>query len=96
MNEIKFIITKDRRHFKSNFYDHSIIAIKNDYKPGDILETGLIIDHKIIILECYNPLHLEKIKHTKFIEDDVNLYIKILEARRLSSLYCYGITKEGD
>jgi hypothetical protein len=96
MNETKFIITKDRKHFKSNFNDHYIIGSLNNYLVKDIIETGLIIDHKIIILECYHKKHLDKIRYSKFILQDVMDYTRILLARRLGSQYSYGIIKEGD
>jgi hypothetical protein len=99
--ETKFIITKDLKHFKSDIQDHFIIANSNGYKTKDIIETGLILDKKLIILECYNNKHLQKIKYTnRFILNEVNTYINLINARSIESKYKYNrlLTglKEGD
>ena len=103
MIEKKYIITKDLKHFKSETSDHFYIAKNNGYDITDVIETGLFVDGKIHILECYNQKHLEKIKHTdRFIANDVNDFLneltnrRILKARQAETLYKYGYTRQGD
>lgn len=98
----KFIITKDYRHFTSDIFDHNIIASKNGYSIKDIIITGLIIDKRLIILECYNQKHLDKIKDTnRFMLKDVNNFQdKLIKTRQIESKYrynkCLTGLKDGD
>lgn len=99
MIETKFIITKDRKHFKSDTFHHLEIAREYNYKKlDDILETGLIIGNKIFILECQDQRHL--IKHTRQYIGNVlyklnpncfDIQLKQwLKARELESHYYYS------
>ena len=105
MRDIKFIITKDLKHYKSEYKDHYIIARDNGYDVKDILESGLIVDSQLYILECYAVNHRVKIsKGKKFIANDVNKYLnelteyRILKARQAESRlkYKYSGLPEGD
>jgi len=108
MTETKFIITKDLRHFKSDYLHHSQIARARGYTPDDILETGVIIDTKIFILET-EPEHLRKhldryIGNVLYSLNPNCFDIKLkewLRGRELESQLYYskrplGILKEGD
>jgi len=98
MRTVKYLITVDRRHFKSETEDHYLIAEHNGLKPFETIEYGLIVDSKVIVLECSNERHLNKIKTTeKYILNEVNRYENILKARTAETLYKYNCySKEGD
>jgi len=109
MRDIKFIITKDHKHFKSESQDHYIIAKHNGYEPSDIIEAGLVIDNKFYILECYEPSHKAKIEHFNSnlkagIWQDVNKYsneltaYRVLKARECENniKYAFAGLKQGD
>jgi hypothetical protein len=105
MRDIKFIITRDLKHFKSEYSDHYIIARHNGYDIKDILETGMLCGGKFYVLECQEPSHREKLSHSdKYIANDVNKYLneltayRVLKARECESKlkYQYAGLKEGD
>jgi hypothetical protein len=62
MKELKYIITKDLKHFKSDTLHHYEIAKANNYNPDSIIESGLFIDKQLFILESINQAHLLKHK----------------------------------
>jgi hypothetical protein len=92
MKELKYIITKDFKHFKSDWLHHSTIARDNGYNERDIIEAGLFLEGKIYILECYNQKHIIK-RQTHYIGNALNEYQDLrlkqwLSGRELeSSLY---------
>jgi hypothetical protein len=104
--DIKFVITKDLKYFKSETADHYIIAKENGYDIKDILESGLIAGGKFYVLECQEPKHREKLLHSdKYIANDVNKYLeeltnhRILKAREVETALKYkvaGRLGEGD
>jgi hypothetical protein len=101
--ETKFIVTKDGKHFKSQTCDHYLIARDNGYDIKSIVETGMIVDSRLVVFECYNGQHLQKIKHTdKFIQNDINNFLeeltnrRILKAREVESMYMYKTERQGD
>jgi len=108
MNEYKFIITKDLRHFKSDILHHYDIAINNGYDFTDILESGLFIEGQIFILESQNRKHLLKHKGIylgNILQDSQSegevlrlLASSWLRGRALESqlYYSKGIIREGD
>lgn len=105
MRDIKFIITKDGKHFSSEYSDHYIIARDNGYDVRDIIECGLFAGGKMFVLECQEPKHREKLTHTdKYILNDVNRYLADLTAYRVQKArecesraqYSYAGLKEGD
>ena len=94
---LKYIITKDLKHFKSEVHDHQVIALKHGYSPNDIVETGSIDDHVLRVWECYNAKHRNKIYYTKFIALEIERYTAVLQARAIETRKVYGITnREGD
>lgn len=96
MREIKFIIALKYgkiRHFKSTWLCHDTIARDNGIDAWQgILETGLIIQHRIIILEC------KDIKHRQKRIEKTSIDKQLLRAREIESLYSYKYAglKEGD
>lgn len=58
--EKKFIITKDGKHFKSDWLHHQTIARDNGYSEKDVIEAGIILDKQMIIVECTNQKHIGK------------------------------------
>lgn len=71
--ETKFIITKDGKHFKSDWLHHYTIARDNGYSERDILECGMFLDGTMFILECQKELHLFKHKNN-YIGNALNQY----------------------
>ena len=100
MREIKFIITADKKHYKSDCEDHQIIAKRHGYNIKDIIETGIIIEHRLFVLECYNTEHRCKICNSKFILTEVNKYAEELQnwqkSREAQSRYMYRRVLDGD
>lgn len=45
------------RHFKSDCKDHDIIARDYGYTSKDIVEKGIIVDGKVMVLECVSSKH---------------------------------------
>jgi hypothetical protein len=58
--EVKFIITKDGKHFKSDWLHHQTIARDNGYSEKDVIEAGMILDGQMFIIECNNQKHIGK------------------------------------
>jgi hypothetical protein len=105
MAELKFIIVKDRqsnklKHYFSDWLCHDTIARDNNYDYREVIEAGMIIDNKIIILDCIDKKH--KDKHYKNVFDNrIEFYSQLwIKARQVESSYLYNknITglKEGD
>jgi len=111
MKELKYIITKDLKHFKSNTLHHWELARARGYNPQDIIEAGIFIDSQLFILEGTNQAHLLKHK-TIYLGNVLNdkeaentalnkLAVNWLKGRELESQLYYskrplGILKEGD
>ena len=73
MKELKFIIVLNKgklKHYK-DVSEHNIILKRNGYTQSQLIETGIIIDKHIYILECKNSLHSKKIKYNKSVYNDV-------------------------
>jgi hypothetical protein len=91
---IKYIIVKKEgklKHYKSDIYSHNDIASDNGIIYfNDIIEKGLIIDNKPLILECSIVSHNKKHYYDKLSFDP-----SILRARQLESSYIYGINYKG-
>jgi hypothetical protein len=87
-NEKKFIIVKKYnriQHFvfpASQFHDN--FAHDNGFYHNDVLETGLIRNKRIVIVECRVKEHLPRIVN-KSLFSDVEL-----RARELDTLYAYS------
>lgn len=102
--ENKFIITKDGKHFKSDWKHHYTIARDNGYNVSDIIEAGIILDKEMFILECQKEAHL--LKHQeKYIGNALNKYqdkrlASWLKGRELESQLYYSKSviglREGD
>jgi len=93
---IKYIIAvKDGhlRHYKSDWLSHDTIARDNGVDCWNgIIERGLLIDCKPLILECSIASHNQKHYNDKLAFDP-----SILRARQAESIYAYGgYLKEGD
>lgn len=93
---IKYIIAiKDGqlRHFKSGYQSHSQIeTAQGIISYQDVIERGLLIDCKPLILECSIASHSQKHYHDKLAFDP-----SILRAREAEALYQYGRPlNEGD
>jgi hypothetical protein len=92
---VKYIIAKKEgklKHYKSNIYSHNDIASENGIIYfNDIIERGLIIDNKPLILECSIESHNKKHYYDKLAFDT-----SILRARQSESLYAYSFNREGD
>jgi len=103
MAEIKYIITKDLKHFKSDYLHHEAIARDNGYHFQDIIESGLFLDNTIYILECQSQEHISK-RARHYIGNKLNYYQDIrlaswLKGRELESSLYYSkkpILREGD
>jgi len=96
MREIKYIIArKDGRlyHRKSNWLSHDTIARDNGFDSySQVLETGLLLEGRVIILECKDVRHRQKRI------DKTSIDKQLLRARECESLYQYRYTglREGD
>ena len=100
--EIKFIITKDGKHFKSDWKHHYTIARDNGYSERDIVECGIFLDKFLYIVECQSKEHIGKHRQN-YVGNALNEYqdlrlISWLRARDLESQYYYRIKgqKDGD
>jgi len=91
---IKYIIAvKDGhlRHYKSDWLSHDTIARDNGIDCWNgIVERGLLIDCKPLILECSIASHSQKHYHDKLAFDP-----SILRAREAETLYAYGRQLKG-
>jgi hypothetical protein len=94
MREIKYIIAKKYgkiRHFKSNWLSHDTIARDNGIDVySQVIETGLLVSGRVIILECKDQRHRQKRINKTSIDK------QLLRVRELESLYSYGYIKQGD
>lgn len=93
---IKFIIAqKDGklRHYKSDWLSHDTIARDNGIDALRVIERGLIVDNKPLILECNIDKHKQKHHYDKLCFDP-----SILRAREVETMYIYKYCgqKEGD
>ena len=92
--EKKFIITKDGKHFTSEWLHHITIARDNGYDIKDVVECGMFLDKDMFILECSDEKHIRK--HPKrYIGNALNEYqdlrlVNWLKARELESMVYYG------
>lgn len=99
---IKFIIAKKQgklKRFKSSWLYHSTIARDNniDYW-GEVIESGIIQDSKIILVTCKDKKHIIKAEN-KSIANKLNR--EYAKAREVNTLYDYNrrlnpILREGD
>ena len=96
MREIKFIIARKYGRFyhrKSDWLSHDTIARDNGFDSfNEVIETGLLIDRQVVILECKNREHLKKRM------DRTSIDRASLRAREVESLsmYRYAGLREGD
>jgi hypothetical protein len=91
--EKKYIITKRAGHYRhyrfpTSLY-HANFARDTGYKPSEVIETGLIIDGSIQVLECHDTRHSAK-AHGISAES-----IKARECKEYYNTQIYRI-KEGD
>jgi hypothetical protein len=90
---IKYIIAiknNKLRHYKTDWQSHEDLAFSNGiYKPEQVLECGLLLEHKPLILECRSENHKQKHFYDKLAFDP-----SILRARAAESLYMYKSTRE--
>jgi len=100
--ETKFIITKDGKHFKSNWLHHDSIARNAGYSFNDVIECGMFLDKQLFILDCKNSKHLEKKNHSA-ICGRLNFYQdmrfeRIMKGRECESrsMYKYAGLPAGD
>lgn len=86
-NEKKFIVIKKYNKIKHLKFPgslfHDTFARDNGYYWDDVLETGLIRNGKIVIVECRVKEHLPRIEH-KMLFSDMEL-----RAREAESRYAY-------
>ena len=96
MKETKFIIARKYGrlyHRKSTWLSHDTIARDNGFDSySQVLETGLLIDGRVIILECKSQEHRQKRI------DKTSIDKQLLRAREVESLYSYRYAelREGD
>lgn len=100
MTETKYIITKKYgkiRHYKfPGSWHHFFFARDNGYDYyNEVLETGMIIDKKIVIVECKDKKHMEKRMDRTFLSEG---YMK---GRELESMLLYKnkseyVLRDGD
>jgi hypothetical protein len=103
MKENKYIITYKHgqiKRFKFPIsYSHYYFARDNGYDYyNDVIETGLLIDGHISVLECRNKEHLSKARLKSV---DLNEYHNLRLAREAESRYIYNrltpyILRDGD
>ena len=100
--ENKFIITKDGKHFKSDWQHHENIAKSNGISWNDVVECGMFLDKQLFILECCDMKHMQK-KQDKCICGRLNFYQDMrlenwAKAREAESrhMYQYAGLREGD
>ena len=90
MTESKYIIVKQfgkLRHIKfPSCYHHFYFARDNGFDYfRDVMETGLIVDKKITILECNNREHMKKRMEKTFLSEG---YMK---GRELETMLVYKL-----
>jgi hypothetical protein len=94
MREIKYIIARKfgrLYHRKSTWLSHDTIARDNGFDSySQVIETGLLICGRVIILECRDVRHRQKRI------DRTSIDKAYLKAREVESLYSYGYIKQGD
>lgn len=96
MRETKFIIARKYGRFyhkKSSWLSHDTIARDNGFDSfNQVIETGLLIDGRVIILECKN------VEHRQRRIDKTSIDKQLLRAREIESLYSYKYAglREGD
>jgi hypothetical protein len=96
MREIKYIIAKKYGklcHRKSTWLSHDTIARDNGFDSySQVIETGLLICGRVIILECKDINHRQKRINKTSIDK------QLLRAREVESLYSYRYAglREGD
>jgi hypothetical protein len=94
MKEIKYIIAKKHGrlyHKKSDWLNHDTIARDNGFDNyNQVIETGLLIEGRTVIIEC------KDIKHRQKRIDRTSIDKAYLKARELKSIYSYGYIKQGD
>jgi hypothetical protein len=96
MIEVKFIITKDGKHFKSDWLHHQKIARDNGYSENEIIESGIIMDKQLFILECQDKKHVSKKKNNYLGRLDYFQDLRLMRAREVESRYMYKTEREGD
>ncbi len=76
--------------------DHWSIQRDAGYQIADVVETGVIIDGQIIIMDCQVPAHAER--RAARVVDNLNQYNRdrILRAREAETRLLYRITPDGD
>jgi len=92
--ENKFIITKDGKHFKSDWLHHATIARDHGYDMKDVVECGMFLDKTMFIIECADNRHLSK-HSRRFVGTALNEYNDLrikswLKGRELESMLYYG------
>jgi len=101
MKEIKFIIAKKNGKLirLKGYWYHDTLCRDNgiDYF-NQVIETGIIQEGKIIIVECREPKHLARVKDKLILSQCNRQYWK---ARERATIYDYTkrepyILKEGD
>jgi hypothetical protein len=93
MREYKFIIVKDRqgqlRHFKGEV-DHYLLAKHNHYDITQVIEEGYFIDKQIVIQNCINQEHKEKVLKLDLFKalvfKDCSKFFELLTQRRLERI----------
>jgi hypothetical protein len=92
--ERKFIIVKRSGKIKHFIFPYSMhhytFAYDNGYKTADVIETGLIAEYGVKILDCSDSRHSEKRFYKR------QLSFASLQAREAQTRYTYGIQREGD
>jgi len=104
MKDLKFIIMKNGQKFKSDTMHHYQLARVKGFEPEDIIESGVILENKIFILDCLNKSHLNK-KANNYVGNRIacgdEVLIDWLRNRELESQLYYSkqsisILKDGD
>jgi hypothetical protein len=99
LRERKYIVgIKDGRLRHLTFpysLHHYSFAYDNGYKSKDVIETGLIVDNRVMILECRDSKHSERRSHLR------QLSPIDLKAREAQTRYAYNkelvyTLREGD
>jgi hypothetical protein len=93
-NEKKFIIVKQYNRIRHFIFPsclfHDTFARDNGFYFNDVLETGLIRNGRIVIVECRVKEHLPRVEHKSLFSEQE------LKARSCESLYAYGYIRQGD
>jgi len=90
----KFIIVKQFGKLKKikGYNSHEAIAYDNGFNYfSDVIETGILDNGNVFILECRDKKHFAKREYNKGLFDP-----SILRARATETLYNYGYIKQGD